>query len=209
MPVTVKKKPVVVVGLPKDVPNLILKGRVYVLNVTNNPLVFSSLDPANTVVGGYINVLETAETALENRTGPIGPRNTALDAVTEALGNWGSQVQVLVRNLTSYSDQVNLIHLFGARVKVRGVFVKAPLTLTNPSPGVIHIVKARIADAVNEYQVSYDLGVTWDTEAVAANKLNKLDVDGFIKNATIFVRCRANIGLVKGVWIIEAIIITK
>jgi hypothetical protein len=209
MPVTTKKKPVVALDLPKDITNLLLRGRVFALNVTNNPLSFSSLVPTSAIVGGYINVLETTETALENRTGPIGPRNTALDAVTEALGNWGGMVQVLVRNLTSYSDQVNLIHLFGARVKVRGTFLKAPLTLTNPSPGVIHIVKARIADAVNEYQVSYDLGVTWDTEAVAANKLNKLDLGGFKVGATIFVRCRANIGLVKGVWIIEAIIITK
>ena len=209
MPATTKKKPVLVLGLPEDIPNLLLKSRVFALNVTNNAIVFSSLVPTSVIVGGYINVLETTQTALENRTGPIGPRNTALDTVTEALGNWGGMVQVLVRNLTSYSDQVNLIHLFGARVKVRGVFVKAPLTLTNPSPGVIHIVKAKIANAVNEYQVSYDLGVTWDTEAVAANKLNKLDVGGFIKGASIFVRSRANLGLVKGVWIIEAIIITK
>ena len=57
MPRTPKKKPVLVLGLPKDVPNLLLKGRVFVLNVTNNPLVFSTLDPANTVVGGYINTL--------------------------------------------------------------------------------------------------------------------------------------------------------
>ena len=146
---------------------------------------------------------------MENRTGPIGPRNTALDAVTEALGNWGGQVQALVRLLPSYSDQVNLIHLFGARVKVNGVFVRAPLTLTNPSAGVIKMVKARIPDAVNEYQVSYDLGVTWDGEAVAANKINTVELGGFIKGATIFVRTRANLGLVKGVWIIEAIIITK
>jgi hypothetical protein len=209
MPATTKKKPLVVLGLPKDVPNLLLKGRVFTLNVTNNALDFASLVPTSTIVGGYINVLESAETALENRTGPIGPRNTALDAVNEALGNWGGMVQVLVRNLTSYSDQVNLIHLFGARVKVNGVFVRDPLTLTNPSPGVIHIVKARVPDAVNEYQVSYDLGVTWDPETVAANKLNKFDLSGFIKGATIMVRARANIGLVKGVWIIEGIIITK
>jgi hypothetical protein len=209
MPVTAKKKPIVVLDLPKDVPNLVIKSRTFVLNVTGNPLSFSTLDPIATIVGTNIDNLVSTESALENGTGKIGPRNSALDEVWENLGNWSGQVQILVRNLTSYSDQVNLIHLFGGRVKVNGKFVRAPLTLTNPSPGLVEMVKARIPGSVNEYQVSFDMGVTWDGEDLPATKLNTVTMGGFTKGASIFIRTRANMGLVKGVWIIESIIITK
>lgn len=195
--------------LPKDVPNFLLKGRVFVLNVTGNPLEFSTLNPVSTIVGTELDNLDGLNQALHGGTGKIDPRNKALGIAEGSLMNWSSQVTVLVRNLTNYLDKVALIHLFGARVKVNGKFIKPPFAVTNPSPGVVEMVKTKVPDSVNEYQVSYDLGVTWDGEDLAATKLNKVSVPGFVKGSTPFLRTRANLGFVKGKWLIESIIITQ
>ena len=201
------KQPILVMGLPRDIPGLLAKARVFVLNVEGNPLEFSTLDPIAADVTDDIKALSSAQTKLTNRTGKIGPRNKCKENLVNVLNNWGSQVMILVRNLDSYSDQVNLIHLFGGRVKVNGKFIRAPFELTNPSPGLVKLKKAKTPKGINEYQVSYDLGVTWD--GLVSTDLCTITEGGFEIGARPFFRTRANIGLVKGKWIILDILITK
>lgn len=202
-----KPQPILVLDLKKSVPGLIIQSKTFVLNVTGNPLSFSTLDPVGAIVGTDIDNLQGAETALENGTGKMGPRTTALDKVWEDLNNWGGQVQGLVRKLSSYTDQVNLIHLFGAKVKVNGKWVKPPFDVVNTSAGVATLIKKKVPGAVNEYQVSYDMGVTW--VGLVSTTLNEIPVAGFAIGATPFFRTRANMGLVEGTWLVISIIITK
>src|ERR1022692_3341 len=120
------KQPILVMDLPRDIPGLLAKARVFVLNVEGNPLEFSTLDPIAADVTDAINALSRAQVKLTNRTAKRGPRDKCKETLVNMLNNWGSQVMVLVRKLDSYTDQVNLIHLFGGRVKVNGKFIRAP-----------------------------------------------------------------------------------
>jgi len=201
------RKPILVMGLPRDVPGLLAKARVFVLNVEGNPLTFSTLDPIAADVTDDIDDLSDSQVALDNKTGKSGTRNSNRDTLVNVLNNWGSQVMVMVRNLDSYTDQVNLIHTFGARVKVNGKFVRPPFELFNPSPGLVLMRKSKTPKATNEYQVSYDMGASWN--GLVSTELCKLTEGGFEIGQRPFFRTRANLGLVKGTWLILDILITQ
>src|SRR5665213_3273810 len=199
------RQPILVMGLPRDIPGLLAKARIFVLNVEGNPLSFSTLDPIAADVTDNIDDLSDSQVALDNRTAKSGPRNSDRDTLVNVLNNWGSQVMVMVRKLDSYTDQVNLIELFGGRVKVNGKYIRPPFELFNPSPGLVLMRKRKTPKAINEYQVSYDLGVSW--EGLVSTELCKLTEGGFIIGARPFFRTRANLGTVKGVWLILDILI--
>src|ERR1700722_2985227 len=134
--ITVKtKQTVLVMDLPKAIDALVAKVRNYALNVKNNPTLFSTLDPIYSVVNTNCQTLVDAELAYKNGTGLSGPRNAAELAVRNDGNNWGSQVQVLVRNTVGLDEQNTLIQAFGGRAKVNGVFNKPLFGGVNTSAG--------------------------------------------------------------------------
>jgi hypothetical protein len=201
------KQTVLVMDLPKSVDALVAKVRNYALNVKNNPLLFSTLTPIYSVVNTACQTLVDAELAFKNGTGLSGPRDEAEIAVRNLGNNWGSQVQVMVRNTVGLDAQNTLIQAFGGRAKVNGVFNKPLFSGVNTSAGAVTLKKRKIPGGTNEYMISYDAGLTWSM--LFATHLNEIPVSGLALKSSPLFRTRSTVGLVQGGWIMIEVYIEK
>ena len=191
------KQPVLVMDLPESAEPLVTRGRLFLLNVTSNPVTFASLDPIASIMKTTLDNLEAGNLAIKRKLGTSADRNVIWSNALDDLNNWGSQVMVLVRKLTSYNDQVALIQAFGGKVKVNGKFLKPPFGAVNTSPGIVTLGKTKVPSGTNEYQQSFDLGVTW--VAIISTHYCKVPVSGQVKGSTMMYRTRATVGLIQGV----------
>jgi|ERR1035441_1706969 hypothetical protein len=201
------KQPLLVMDLPTTPEPLVARGRLFTTNVINNAVTFASLDPIASILNTKLSNLEAGNIAIKRKLGTSADRNVIWSDTLDDLNNWGSQVMVLVRKLTSYNDQVALIQAFGGRIKVNGKFLKPPFAGVNTSPNVVNLTKTKVPGGTNEYQKSFDLGVTW--VAIISTHLCKVPDSGYTKGSTVMFRTRATVGLVIGLWITIEVEITK
>jgi hypothetical protein len=202
-----EKKVTVVAKLPEKNSDQILRGRTLVLNRLANATMFASLGPATTVMTTDINTYETAESLVETRVlGGVNARNIAKDTFEKDVNSWVAGTQILVNAAPNYLAAIAIPQALGLYVKVNGVYVKPPFELRNPSAGILEMIKKKIPGTINEYQISYDLGVTWI--GLVSTDQNKMIHGGLTVGANIFCRTRANLGLAAGVWVNDNITIT-
>lgn len=203
-----EKKIVVVAKLPTINAQQILRGRTLVLNRLANVVKFASLLPSAVDMTTDIDTYEEAEALVENGgLGVVNARNIAKGAFEKDVNSWTAGTQILVNNAPTYLAAIAIPQALGMYVKVNGVYIKPPFELRNPTASILEMIKRKVPSATNEYQISFDNGVTFI--GLVSTNLNKMIYAGAIVGAAIICRTRANIGLVAGVWIYEHIVITK
>ncbi len=203
-----EKKIVVVAKLPTINAQQILRGRTLVLNRDANSSMFTSLVPNSADMKVIIDTYETAEALVENGgLGVANTRNIAKAVFEKKVSNWTAGCQILVNSAPNYLAAIAFPDALGMYVKVNGVFVKPPFELRNVHASILELIKKKVPKSVNEYQISYDKGLTYI--GLVSTDLNRMPVGSMTVGAEIICRTRANIGLVAGVWIYDSITITK
>ena len=203
-----EKKVEVVAKLPIKNSDQILRGRTLVLNRLANVLKFATLLPTTVDMTTHIDTYEAAEAAVENGgLGVANTRNIAKGVFEKDVNSWTAGCQILVNGAPNHLAAIAIPQALGMYVKVNGVFAKLPFELRNPSAGILEMIKRKIPNSTNEYQISFDNGVTFI--GLVSTNLNKMIYSGAIAGAAIICRTRANLGLTAGVWIYEHIVIMK
>ncbi len=104
--------------------------KTIVLNISNNPLIFVTPNPALVDVSANIVKLELAETKAQTRvTGAAGARDVAYNISLDDLLALMAYVQLLADSKTDEIEAIAVIEASGFGLKNKGVRIKPPLSV--------------------------------------------------------------------------------
>ncbi|HKR05665.1 MAG TPA: hypothetical protein VJY62_13605 [Bacteroidia bacterium] len=177
---------VVKVRLIRKIGDFILAMRTYVLNIGNNPTIFTAPVPALATVTTGIDELETAEALAKTRVqGAAAARDLKYDKSLDDLNSMLAYVQNLADLSKDTATAISIIEAAGFGVKNRGVRVKPPLEAKQGeiSGTVKLIAKAAGKRASYNWRKSPD-GTAW-TELPPTLQA-KTSVNGFVPGSAAY-----------------------
>src|ERR1035437_6058920 len=136
-------------------------------------------------------------------TGAKAARDIALAKSSADANNWLSCMQIMADNAATYLLSVAYVQTLGLRVKVNGARVRPSFEVRNVLPGVAELIRKKIANQICQWEVSYDLGITWI--ALLPTKQSTTSLDGLVVGSNSFFRSCAVVNSTASVWIVEHI----
>jgi len=203
-----KLRPIAVFKAPTAITKLIFKIRAFIVNLLLHPEYFAAIVPAPATVTTNVDGLEKKQANVTARiVGAAGLRNIILKLVNANLHDLIAQVQSLADNAPNYDTAVAIIQTAGLGVKVNGVKVKAPFAVScrKGFAGIAYLAMKAIKKGSYDWQVSYDLGVTWTP--LPGTRDAKTTLAGLKSGAEIMFQGRANAGGVAGKWFSAELIV--
>jgi hypothetical protein len=180
---------IVVLKLPRPVPQLIVHANGIVTAMMTNASSFPSPSPALSLVTAKIDTPSSAETIAKTRAaGAIASRNAALKVVVTDLANLRAYVQQIANTNVAQASVIAT----DASMQLRKVpsLNKPPLAAKAISTGTLSVVaKATKGGQANDWEYSIDGGKTW--VAMPTTTKAKTTITGLQTGATVGVRQRA------------------
>jgi len=180
--------------------DFIIKAKAIVLDITNSPGFFATPDPPLLTVTSDIDALEAAETTARTRVvGSAAARNLVYDTVLEDIHALQGYVQKLADKAADEATAIAVIQASGFSLRVKGVFIKAPLSVKQSLATGEVILRSKSAGrhAFYDWQISTD-GTNW-TDLPSTLKASTI-VSGLAVNVRTYFRVRSIIPVGTGSW---------
>ena len=204
----VTKRPIAVLKAPKPIDKLIFKVRALIINLLLNPGYFAAIVPVPATVTINVDDLELKQARVVAKIVGAGAlRDLVLKTVKANINDLVAGIQSLADNAINVEMAIAIIQAAGLEVKVNGVRVIAPFEVKSRKgfSGIAYLKMKKVPLASYDWQVSYDMGVTWVN--LPGTRASKTILDGLTLGAQLLFRARANVGNVAGVWMPAEVIV--